>query len=83
MEKDTPQNTVTVVIGLCLALSELLPFIKQIESNGFTHFLYLLGYKTYQSFIENKNCKNEPPENEPEMEPLIEQKDVGTQTEHF
>jgi len=54
---------ISIIAGVLLAISESLPFIKTIESQGILHFLISLGTKLLA--------------NEPELEPLLQNLEDG------
>ena len=54
---DVP-TIISVIAGLLLSISESMPFIKNVESQGILHFLSIIGQKLLN--------------NEPELQPLLD-----------
>jgi len=61
-------NIITISLGILLAISEILPYIKQIRSNGITEFLV---NKIIENLLNTKNLGH--PETDPqETDPLLD-----------
>jgi hypothetical protein len=61
-------NIITVLIGILLTISEILPYIKQIESNGILEFLTNNIIEMYRNKLNSLHIQDNLQESQPFLE---------------
>jgi hypothetical protein len=75
-----PTLYISIITGLLLTVSEILPYIKTVKSNGIIHLItnFLLEkYNTQENLQENTQDQDE------ERQPLINKRSNTTTTTHL